>query len=136
MIEAFLERYYEVYPEDLEQEGFAQFLDDIESDNGDDPLDELFGDISEGKMIDINTQAELIIQKYTPENLIQLLLEEMSVADRETLLQALMGNPDMLSALVLLKASQDLKIDIEVSIDDIIEAFEPSEDSPSFSFPF
>lgn len=136
LIEKLLDQYYSAHPQQglgLFDNLLAGFMGDDDDDDYD-PMEELFGDLDQGVMIQLNDKAELIMKKLTPENLIQGLMRQ--VGNRETILLAVMQNPDILSALMLLKAADELKMDIDVDIDDVIETFEITENDNPFSFPF
>lgn len=146
LIEKYLDRYYDAHP----QRGmgfleglFGGFDDDDDDDGYDydgegfedyDPMEEIFGHLEESEMVKLNNKAELIMKKVTPEKLIQGVMKK--VANNEAILMAVMLNPDILSALMLLKAAEELNMEIEVDIDDVMDAFNINESSKPFSFPF
>ena len=47
-----------------------------------------------------------------------------------------MLNPDLLSALLMLRAADDLSIDIDVTVGDVLECFGVNKQTDIFSFPF
>ena len=47
-----------------------------------------------------------------------------------------MKNPDILTALMMLRAADTLNMDIEVDIDDVMDAFDITENANPFPFPF
>ena len=139
LIEKLLDSYYEAHPQrgiGFLDDMFAGFMGGEDDDDyeDEDPFEELFGHLDQGIMIDLNNKAESIMKKTTPEKLIQDLMKK--AANKEAVIIAMMQNPDILSALILLKAADELKIDIEVGLDDVIEVFEISMDSNPFPFPF
>lgn len=99
-----------------------------------DPLEELFGHLPDGVLIELNKKVEKLTKKLTPEKLIKSLLKQ--VGNNEALLLAVMHNPDIFSALMLVKAADELQIDIDVNVHDVIEVFEISDNKQSFPFPF
>lgn len=137
IVENYLDCYYETNPEG--EGGFLEdFLGNFINDTGDedkeDPLEFLFGHLSTGVMMDLNATAESLMKKVTPEKLVEGFLAK--IKNKESFLLALMQEPDILSALMLIKAADQLKIDIDVSIDDIIEVFDISSGNRGFPFPF
>ena len=138
LIEKYLNDYYAAHP----QRGFG-FLDSLfnghEEDNDEfeefeDPLEEIFGHLPERIMNDLTNKAESIMKKTTPDKLIEGLI--FSLANPEAVLMQIMKNPDMLFSLVLVKAADALNLDIDVDVNDIIEAFKNSRNDNSFPFPF
>ncbi|MCK5663000.1 MAG: hypothetical protein KAI17_05910, partial [Thiotrichaceae bacterium] len=137
LIEKLLDSYYEAHPQrgiGFLDDMFSSFMGEDDDDEDEDPFEELFGHLDQGIMIDLNNKADSIMKKTTPEKLIQDLMKK--AANKEAVIIAMMQNPDILSALILLKAADELKIDIEVGLDDVIEVFEISMDSNPFPFPF
>ncbi|RLA23806.1 MAG: hypothetical protein DRQ62_05785 [Gammaproteobacteria bacterium] len=135
LIDTLLDRYFAEHPQ--QSMGFLEGLlgfDEDQEDEFDDPLEELFGHLPDGVLIDLNKVAESLTKKVTPEKLITSLLQQAD--GHEGLLMAVMQNPDVFSALMLLKASDELQIDIEVNIYDVIEVFDISESNNPLPFPF
>jgi len=135
LIEKFLESYYEAHPQ--RGMGFLEELfgvDDDEDKDFEDAMENLFGHIPENILIEISNKAESISKKLTPDRLIQELMEQAE--SNETVLMAMMQNPDIFSAMLIIKAAKELNIDIDVDVDDVIEAFGISDHSASFPFPF
>lgn len=135
LIDKFLDNYYAAYPE--RNMGFLEGLfggaAGGEDEQGD-PLEELFGHLPDRVMIDLNSKAEALLKKTTPENLIQGLAQQ--VDGDQSLLMAMIANPDVFSALMLLRAADELLIDIDTNIDDVIEIFGITENKSAFPFPF
>lgn len=134
LIDKFLDSYYEAHPE--QNMGFLEglFGGAGDEDGQGDPLEELFGHLPDRVMIDLNSKAEALLKKTTPENLIQGLAQQ--VDGDQSLLMAMMANPDIFSALMLLKAADELLIDIDTNIDDVIGVFGITENKSAFPFPF
>ncbi|MCK5354668.1 MAG: hypothetical protein KAJ63_06085 [Methyloprofundus sp.] len=135
LFEKLLDSYFDANP----QQGLS-FLDDLfagfvdEDDEDHDPMEELFGHLEQGVMIKLNEKAESIMKKTTPDRLIQGLMKNQG--NQEAVLMAMMQSPDILSALMLLKAADELKIDIEVDLNDVINTFGILTDDKPFPFPF
>ncbi len=134
LIDKFLESYYKAHPR---RGGGFDFFEELFGEDDDDefdPLEELFGHLPERELIKMNKMAESLSKKLTPEKLI---LEFVSqVGSSESLFLAMLKNPDIYSALMMLKAAKMSGVDVGVNIDDIIEVFGISEDDNSFPFPF
>ena len=136
LIERFLDAYYESHP----QRGFG-FLEELfgainEDDNFEDvdPFDTLFGHLPKDIFITLDHETESLMKKFTPEKLIKEIISHTG-AD-ESILMALMQNPDIFSALLFVKAAEKLDTPIGVNIDDILKAFNITKKNKSSPFPF
>jgi len=138
LIEKYLDDYYAEHPQrglGFLENLFNEYEDEDDNEEFEDPFEQAFGHLPEGILNDLTDKAASIMKKTTPEKLIEGLIR--SLANPEAVLMQIMKNPDMLSSLVLLKAADDLNLDIDVDVDDIIEAFNNSSDDNSlFPFPF
>ncbi|MBT5223731.1 MAG: hypothetical protein HON51_04415 [Gammaproteobacteria bacterium] len=136
LIDKFLGRYFEVHPERIFEvlKGLLGGMTEARDDIGGDPLEELFGHLSDRVMIDLNSKAESLLKKLTPEKLTQELAQP--VAEEKSLFLAMMENPEIFSALILLRAADELLIDIDTDIYDVIDVFGISANNNSTSFPF
>ncbi len=136
LIDKFLGRYFEVHPERIfgVLKGLFGGMTEARDDIVGDPLEELFGHLSDRVMIDLNSKAESLLKKLTPEKLTQELAQP--VAEGKSLFLAMMENPEIFSALILLRAADELLIDIDTDIYDVIDAFGISANNNSTSFPF
>ncbi|NYT46677.1 MAG: hypothetical protein H0A75_02450 [Candidatus Methanofishera endochildressiae] len=136
LIDKFLDSYFEAHPE--RNMGFLEGLFGGMTEEGDDiavdPLEELFGHPPDRFMIDLNSKAESLLKKLTPEKLTQELA--LQVAEEKSLFLAMMENPEVFSALMLLRAADELFIDIDTNIYDVIDAFGLSANKNSSPFPF
>jgi hypothetical protein len=136
LIDHFLDSYYEAHPQ--RSLGFLDSLfgfdDDEDEDTNADIMEQLFGSLPEDTLAAMNYEMEAITEKQTPEQLIQGLMQQ--VGNNKMVLMAMMQDPDIFSAFLLLKAAEKLKIDIGVGVDDVIEAFGIKENSRRFPFPF
>lgn len=136
LIKGLLDDYYAVYePRD------ESFLDELvagfmgeEDVPDDDPLDALFGHIEHSVMMKLNNRAESIMKKLTPEKIIHKLIKKST--DKEAVLIAMMQNSDIFSALMLIKAAEELKINIGVGIDDVIHVFNINDNTQPTPLPF
>ena len=133
LIDDFLDSYFEAHPE----RGMS-FLEGLfggltgDDDQINDPLEELFGHLPERVMIELNAKAEELLKKTTPEKLIQGLAQQ--VGEDQSLFMAMMVNPEVFSAFMILKAADELFVDIDTNIYDVIEVFGISEKKHSFPF--
>ena len=136
LIDKFLDSYFEAHPErDMGfLEGLFGGMTKEEDDIADDPLEELFGHLPDRVMIDLNSKAESLLKKLTPEKLTQELA--LQIAEEKSLFLAMMENPEVFSALMLLRAADELFIDIDTNIYDVIDAFGLSANKNSSPFPF
>ena len=134
VIENFLNDYYDVYPQ--RAKGLVEKLFGFnKNEEDDDSIEKLFGHIDEGVFIELNNKAGLVAQQLSPEMLVSSLIDQASL-DEESLLSAIMKNPDIFSALLILKSSEELAIDINVYINDVINIFGITENSRLFPFKF
>jgi hypothetical protein len=136
LIDSFIDRYYQVHPERN-----MGFLDDFlgadieqEIDESEDPLESLFGHISENILLKLNKKVESLLRKTSPEMLAEKLRKKMG--NDENIMLAMMQQPDLFSALLMLGAAEELGIDIGVSIGDVLEKFGVDKQADMFSFPF
>jgi hypothetical protein len=135
LIGAFIERYYQAHPERT-----MGFLDSLFGTNAENDmenllgskLDQLFDHLSDAVFDKIDIKAEKLIETTSPERLVKELIKDAN--NNQQVLLAIMKDPDLLSALMFVKAAKSLKIDIDVSINDVLEFFN-ADDSPD-SFPF
>jgi hypothetical protein len=134
LIDKFLDRYYKVHPE----AGFG-FLEDVfgsseQQDDFEDPMDKLFIHLPEDVFYRLNKKIKILIKKTTPERLIR----ELGIVahDNNNILLAMMQEPDLFSSLLIIKAADDLGIDIGVSVDDVLECFAVKNQTSPNSFPF
>lgn len=133
LIGRYLERYYEAHP----SRGL-DFLEDLfegeEQDEYDDPLDELFGHLPDEVFIKLDKKLASLAKKTSPERLVQ---EFNKVAgNNSNILVAMMQEPALFTALLIIKAAGELGIDIDVTVEDVLEYFDIGKPSRSFPFPF
>ena len=134
VIESFLNDYYEVYPQ--RTKGLVEKLFGFNhQDEEDDSIEKLFGHIDEGVFIELNNKAALVAQQLSPERLINSLINQTDM-DEQSILSAMMKNPDIFSALLILKSSAELAIDINVYLNDVITIFGITEKTSPFPFHF
>ncbi len=135
LINTFIERYYQMHPERT-----MGFLDNLFGVNEEDDigeffgskLDQLFEHLSDSVFEKIDAKAAKLVEVTSPERLVKELIIDAS--NNELILLAIMKDPDLFSALMFVKAAKSLKIDIDVSINDVLDFFN-ADNSPN-SFPF
>ena len=140
LIDSFLNRYCQMHPE----RSFG-FLDDLfggaeddeydeEKFSDDDPMEQLFGHIPEKMLIKLDKKLASLLKKTSPEMLIQQL--HKVIGNDKNIMSAMMLNPDLFTALLMLNAADELGIDIEVTVGDVLDCFGVNKQADIFSFPF
>ncbi len=86
-----------------------------------DPIEILFNHIPEITRIKLNNQLNSLTEQTTPEQLVEELTTESEHSS--TLLQAMMEQPDLYTALMIIKAAQTLEIDIDVNSNTVFRYF-------------
>lgn len=99
------------------------FLDSLfareERNDAEDPFDRLFGHLSYETFHKLNKKLTALTKKTSPERLVQ----ELDGVNGDKVLQAIMKNPDLFTALMVLKAAEHLGIDIDVGVEDVLACF-------------
>lgn len=133
LIEQFLGTYFDAQP-GSDMGMFSDFFgfDKEEGESSEDKLEALFEHLSDDVLNRLNKETEALTKKLSPEVLVAELLGQ--VGNNKSLLFAIMKNPDIYSALMLVKAAEKLQIDIDVTVPDIIEAFDVEINQSSFPF--
>lgn len=126
LINSFIEDYYNAHPQHSMGflENFLGFGDDDEDNNEEffeDPLDALFGHLPESIQHKISNRMDSLFKKTSPEHLVNDLIK--NTANTQQVFLAMMKDPDLLTALMILKSADSLKIDIDVSIADVLKVF-------------
>jgi Flp pilus assembly protein TadD len=137
LIDSFLDHYYLAHPQRNmgfmdELFGAAEF--DQEDDDFEDPLDTLFSHLPEKVLIKLDKKLEVLFKKTSPEMLVEQL--QKVIGDDKNLLSAMMQEPDLFTALLMLTAADELGLDINVSVGDVLECFGIDKQTDLFSFPF
>ncbi|MDD5579917.1 MAG: hypothetical protein PHY16_11645 [Methylobacter sp.] len=131
LIGNYLDGYHEAHPGS--GLGFlANLFDENEEDNYDDPFDQLFGHLPDEIFIKLNKKIVALAKKISPERLIQELAKELGQDSK--ILNAIMQDPDLFTALMILKAANDLGINIEVSVADVLACFGVGKKTSPFPF--
>lgn len=111
-----------------------QSEDDFEEEEYDDTIEDLFDHVPESIMRRIGKQIRDKMAKTDPERFMAKCISQYVKRIDPQRLEILLMNPDFVGALMVLVVAEDLKIDIGVSFEDIVEHFE--DDSPQFPLPF
>lgn len=131
LIEQYLDRYDEAH----RMPAMDQLYDLIEQNMADDPIEQLFAHVPESIMIKIDQKLEKLLTKISPERLFRDLSK--SVGNDSNVLVAIMNNPDLFTALMMLRAADELGFDVNISVADVLDYFDAQQSStPSFPFPF
>lgn len=132
LIGRFIERgmgYQAPFGYDFEDDSY----DDYEE--GFDILDGLFGHLPESLMNKVMQRVQSMMMKTDPERFIGETIRKQGQKIGKKRLVALFDNPDFFSAVAILKAAEELRIDIGVSFEDIVHRFE-NDATPQQSLPF
>lgn len=134
LIDAFINLYHQMHPEQNMGflEGLLGFENEYEDEIFDSPLEVLFSHLPERVLDKLTEEADEITRKVSPERLLKQLIKKLGSSQH--ILMAMMQDPDLFTALVLSKAADNLNLDIELSIDEILEAFNVNQKSSPFPF--
>lgn len=116
------------FNEDFQDEDFP--LDEFSYD----VFDELFAHVPEKQMHKIGLKVQDILMDTDPDKFINDMVRQYSKKIESKRLLALFNNPVFMSAVACVKAAELLKIDISISVEDIVYRFE--NDTPQISLPF
>lgn len=122
LIEDYLNRYHEaVVSTSLEQFQSAG------------PIQQLFAHVPDEMLKRIDERVEMLSQNLSPEQLVSDL--EPSLAKNNKLLVGVINDPNLFTALMMLRAADELNIDLGVNIDQVLRTFEVDKPARRF-FPF
>lgn len=135
LIDSFIDLYYQVHPE--RNMGFLDSLlgiDDEEEEDYDDqePLAELFDHLPESIMLKLDEKMAELTETTSPEQLLSGIASD--VGNNREILIAMLKNPDLFTALILIRAANSLGIDIGISVDEVLSRFNTSKQTDSFPF--
>ncbi len=121
-----INRYLEHYEVLMMPSEFAPHVQAYDPEAGDeeaydDPIFALYGHLPDDLFEKIDLKADLIARKTAPPKLIQDIMK--LTGNPPDLLSRMQQDPDLFSALLLLKAANELKIDVEVSVQSILDYF-------------
>ncbi len=124
LIDSFVEQYYQAHSETstgLVESFFTLPSEDNSDDVYVDPTEELFKHIPEDELLKIMDKSDELMMETTPEQLVEELTHNSE--KNEHILIAMMQDPDLFSALIVIKAAISLKIDIKLSVNDVLGFF-------------
>lgn len=123
-----IEHYLDRYHDSVETPTLEQF-------QSAGPVEQLFAHVSDDIRNQIDVKVEALCQQVSPEQLIEDLSPEH--AKNSKLLVSIVNDPNLYTALMMLKAAEELSIDVGISVDEVLSFF--NVDKPArrfFSFPF
>ncbi|NOT13681.1 MAG: hypothetical protein HOP23_17965 [Methylococcaceae bacterium] len=130
LIGDYLERYAEVHPA-RGMDFLGNLFESNVPEEVDDPFEKLFGHVPDEIFYKLNKKLETLAKKTTPERLIQELSKV--IGHDANILQAMMLNPDLFMALLILKAADELGVNIDVRTEDVLACFGVVNKPRSFS---
>jgi len=132
LLEKLLDRYYEAHPQ--RNMGFLEnfFAMDEDEEEDIDPMEVLFGHIPDVVLMDLNNTIESLAKTTSVEQVGSELAE--LVGNDHNIMFAIMKDPDLFSALMVVKSADQLGVDIEVSIQDVLDCFGVGKKTRSFPF--
>ncbi len=93
-------------------------------------IDRLFAHVPEKTMERLFAESSRLTSRYTQDSLMDQLLKDYK--NKPHIIAAAIANPDIFGILLLLKAADNLNIDVDVTAEDVIELSH----TPRSSFPF
>jgi len=133
LIGKFLDQYYESH-----KPPSFNFFDALfgGSDDDEDSIDELFGHLPEDLFEQLERKTIEITKKNPPERMLKILAADY-LSNNVTMMRDLFNDPVALFAFLMLKAADELGIDIGVTAKEIVECFNDQKaPSKPKSFPF
>lgn len=132
-LQKLIDRYYHAHPQSS-----MNFLDNLfgindDDDEEDDKLDILFGHLSDEVVMKLDETVESLSKTTSIEQVAIELIQ--SIGDKSVML-AIMQEPDLFSALMIVKAADKLGINIDVSMEDVLAYYGIGKRTSSSSFPF
>ena len=121
-LEHFLDQYLKIHPqqnldmiEDAMKVNEANFQ---ENDGG--AMEQLFGKIPDREFSLLNKEMDKLAKKLSPEQLVGQVFPQH---EQSTILSALMNDPDLYTAMLVLKAADKMDIEINVTLKDVLDCF-------------
>ncbi len=120
LIGKFLEQYYK-----SRKSSVFNIFDSLFGGNNDDydPIDELFGHLPDDLFDQLERKTIEITKKNTPERMLKILAANYLSNNVNKMFDLLNDDPEALFAFLMLKAADDLDIDIGVTAEKIVECF-------------
>jgi hypothetical protein len=102
---------------------FDSLFGGIDDDEGDDPIDELFGHLPEDLFDQLERKTVEITNKTPPERMLKLLAADYFSNNVNKMFDLIQDDPEAFFAFLMLKAADDLGIDIGVTAEMIVKCF-------------
>ncbi len=122
MLEQYLDNYLQTHPQqnlDMIEDALKVNEADLQKDV-DGPMEQLFGEIPDHEFSLINEEMDKLAKKISPEQLVELLCPKH---DHSSIVTAMMNEPDLYTAMLVLKAADKMDIKINVTINDVLDCF-------------
>ncbi len=121
LINKYLDEYYQIYPE--RNMGFLDGFLNMEQEEiaPQDPLEELFDHIPEKTLLACFKKVESLARKMSPEQLVEEVIRETGATD--SIILTMQKKPDFFTALMIVKAANSLKLDIDTDYIDVFDVF-------------
>ncbi|RLA21710.1 MAG: hypothetical protein DRQ62_09125, partial [Gammaproteobacteria bacterium] len=132
LLEKLLDRYYQVHPQ--RSMGFLDNLFGMDDDEEEetDHMEELFGHLPDEIVINLDKTIESLAKKTSIEQVSMDMME--IVGTNQNIMLAIMQDPELFSALMIVQAADKLGINIDVSIDDVLKCYGVGKNTGSFPF--
>lgn len=118
LVDEFLNQYKAAHPGKMTQFFQKLFLEGKQQ-TSDDPMETLFGNLSDEILLQLSEPVDTMSKQTTLEQLSQTISP-----DDNALELAMMQNPDLYNALIVVKAAEQLGINIDANIDKVFECFD------------
>ncbi len=122
MLEQYIEHYLQAHPQqnlDMIEDAFGVNDADFQEQE-DGPMERLFGRIPDHEFFLLNKEMAVLAKKLSPE---QLAGQMLPGQDNSTILSTMMKEPDLYTAMLVLKAADKLNIEINVSSNEVLKCF-------------
>ena len=126
---ALIGKFLDQYQESRQPSGFNIFdslFGGIDDDEDDDPIDELFGHLPDDLFEQLERKTLEITKKNPPERMLKLLAADYFSNNVNKMFDLIKDDPEAMFAFVMLKAADDLGIDIGVTAEKIVKYFQGS----------
>ena len=136
---ALIGKFLDQYHKSRKPTGFNNIFDSLFGgiDDEEDPLDRLFGHLPNDLYEQLGKKTVEITIKNSPERMLKILAADYLSNNVNKMRDLIFNNPDAMYAFLMLKAADDLGIDIGVTAKDIFECFNGKKaTSKPTSFPF
>jgi hypothetical protein len=128
LIGIFLDRYHETHSQP--GMGFLENLFETEEEDFEDPLS-IFDHLPEEIFRKLQKKITSLMKKMSPEKLVQGFND---INDDNNIILGMSQDPDLFMALLIVRAADDLGIDIDVSVKDVLKHFGVDKNTGPFPF--